>query len=146
MADRFENDIKQLNSFLRGELSAVETYDQAIQKLASESAVVSSLRQSRDSHQRRADALRTEIQRLGGKPSDGSGMWGSFAKLVQGTSNALGKKAAVSALEEGEDHGRDDYLRDLDSLSPEVRTFVQSQLVPEQHKTHDMLSQLKKGM
>jgi hypothetical protein len=141
-----DNDIDHLNSFLRGELSAVETYNQAIQKLAGEPAVVTSLQQSRGSHMRRAEMLRSEIRRLGGEPADGSGLWGGFAKLVEGGAKVFGKKAAVAALEEGEDHGRDDYKRDLDDLSPQVRMFVQSQLVPEQQRTHDALSQLKKTM
>jgi hypothetical protein len=144
MANARDKDIEHLNSFLRGELSAVETYNQAIQKLANEPAVVTSLQQSRGSHMRRAEMLRAEIRRLGGDPADGSGLWGGFAKLVEGGARVFGKKAAVAALEEGEDHGRDDYKRDLDDLSPQVRMFVQSQLVPEQQRTHDALSQLKK--
>jgi demethoxyubiquinone hydroxylase (CLK1/Coq7/Cat5 family) len=146
MANPRDKDIDQLNSFLRGELSAVETYNQAIQKLANEPAVVTSLQQSRASHVKRCDMLRAEIRRLGGEPADGSGMWGGFAKLVEGGASVFGKKAAVAALEEGEDHGQNDYKRDLDELSPQVRMFVQSQLVPEQQRTHDVLSQLKRQM
>jgi uncharacterized protein (TIGR02284 family) len=146
MASRNDKDIDKLNSFLRGELSAVETYDQAIQKLANETAVVASLQQSRTSHLRRAEMLRGEIRRMGGEPADSSGMWGGFAKLVEGGAKMFGKKAAVAALEEGEDHGRDDYIRDLDDLSPQVRAFVQAQLVPEQQRTHDVLSQLKQRL
>ena len=146
MANPHDNDIDKLNSFLRGELSAVETYDQAMQKLADEPAVMMSLQQSRTSHLRRADALRAEIRRLGGDPADSSGVWGGFAKLVEGGAKLFGKKAAVAALEEGEDHGRDDYKRELDALTPQVRAFVQAQLLPEQQRTHDALAQLKKQM
>lgn len=136
-------DIEQLNSFLRGEISAVETYDQAIAKLADEPAVAESLRACRASHDRRVTALRGEIQRLGGEPADGSGVWGAFAKAVEGGAKVFGKSAAIAALEEGEDHGRDDYLGDLEKLTPAIRSFVQTQLVPEQKRTHDALSRLK---
>jgi len=137
------DDIDQLNSFLRGEISAVETYDQAIEKLKSEPTIAESLRACRESHDRRVSALRGEIRRLGGEPADGSGVWGAFAKAVEGGAKVFGKGAAIAALEEGEDHGRDDYLGDLEKLLPATRAFVQTHLVPEQKRTHDALSRLK---
>ena len=137
------DDIDQLNSFLRGEISAVETYDQAIENLEGEPALAESLRACRASHDRRVYALRGEIRRLGGEPADGSGVWGAFAKAVEGGAQVFGKSAALAALEEGEDHGRDDYIGDLEKLTPATKSFVQSHLVPEQKRTHDALSRLK---
>jgi uncharacterized protein (TIGR02284 family) len=141
----FANDVDHLNSFLRGEISAVETYDQAIAKLADEPSVKNHLVGARSSHQERVQVLRREIEKRGGKPAEGSGAWGSFAKLVEGGAKIFGAKAAIAALEEGEDHGRDDYQRDLKDLSPEVRRLVESQLLPAQLRTHDTLSALKKS-
>ena len=143
MTNDLKDDIEQLNSFLRGEISAVETYDQALAKLGDEPALLDVLRACRTSHQRRVTVLRSEIQRLGGKPSDGSGVWGAFAKLVEGGAKTLGKGPAINALEQGEDHGKDDYADDLEKLSPAVRSFVQTQLIPEQTRTHDALSRAK---
>jgi len=140
------NDIDQLNSFLRGEMSALETYDQAIEKLGDEPMLAETLRTCRSSHDRRVSALKAEVQRLGGTPAEGSGAWGAFAKLVEGGAKLFGKSAAISALEQGEDHGRDDYKDDLDKLSPAVRDFVKQQLQPEQTRTHDEVSRLKKTM
>ena len=54
--------------------------------------------------------------------------------------------AAISALEEGEDHGRNDYERDTDELEPGAKSFVSSQLLPEQLRTHQALSSLKKSL
>jgi len=139
-----DNDVKHLNSFLRGEISAVETYNQAIKKLGSEPSISSKLEGARNSHQQRVEVLREEISRLGGEPAEGSGVWGAFARLTEGGAQVLGKQAAIAALEEGEDHGRDDYKRDIEDLSPEGRRLVQSKLLPEQLRTHDTLSQLKK--
>jgi uncharacterized protein (TIGR02284 family) len=139
-----DKNIRQLNSFLRGELSAVETYNQAIDKLRDEDAVVTEeLRFCRDSHQHRVDEIAQEVRRLGGEPSRDSGVWGSFAKLVEGGAKLFGKKAAISALEEGEDHGRNDYERDLNDLSPGCREFVQQKIIPEQMKTHATMSKLE---
>lgn len=138
-----ETDVTQLNSFLRGELSAVETYAQAIAKLDDEPALRASLEDCRMSHQRRAALLREEIARRGGEPAEGSGLWGAFAQLVEGGAKVFGKKAAIAALEEGEDHGRDDYRAELANLDPDLRRLVETQLLPEQLRTHDTLSALK---
>ena len=146
MAIAISKDVDLMNSFLRGELSAVETYDQALEKLADEASIASILRECRDSHARRCNLIKREIARLGGEASGDSGVWGGFAKLVEGGAKAFGKKAAIAALEEGEDHGRDDYQRELRDLGPEARDFVERELMPEQLRTHDQLSALKKRM
>lgn len=137
--------VDQLNSFLRGEIAAVETYRQAIEKLQ-DSAHVITLRDCMRSHEQRVTALTLEIRRLGGEPASGSGAWGTFAKVIEGGAKAFGEKAAIAALEEGEDHGRNDYRRDLDKLNMEVRRFAQANLIPEQERTHRALSNLKHSM
>jgi hypothetical protein len=141
-----KSDIAHLNSFLRGEISAVETYSQAIEKLADEPSIHGKLADCRASHEQRARLLREEIARRGGEPAEGSGAWGSFAQLVEGGAKVFGKKAAIAALEEGEDHGRDDYRAELDELSPDVRRLVEAKLLPEQLRTHEVLSHLKHAM
>jgi hypothetical protein len=145
MKEATKDDITQLNSFLRGELSAVETYDQAIAKLGDDPAVRGKLDNCRTSHQLRATLLREEIRRRGGEPAEGSGPWGAFAQLVEGGAKLFGKKAALAALEQGEDHGREDYRAELDDLSPELRRFVEGKLLPEQLRTHDALSGLARA-
>ncbi len=137
------NTIDKLNSFLRGELSAVETYRQALKKLANKPEA-STLNDCMRSHETRVQLLTAEIQRRGGEPAEGSGPWGAFAKLVEGGAKAFGEKAAIAALEEGEDHGRDDYRKDAAELDPDARTFVTDQLMPEQLRTHQAMSSLKK--
>lgn len=134
-----------LNSFLRGEISAVETYRQAIEKLSGKPEA-STLRDCMRSHEQRVALLSSEIQRRGGKPAQGSGPWGAFVKLLEGGATLFGEKAAIAALEEGEDHGRDDYKRDMPKLEPEARDFIQRQIMPEQLRTHQAMSTLKKRL
>lgn len=141
-----DQDVEKFESFLRGEMSAVETYDQALDKLGKDAAEAGILRAARASHQARVELLRTEIQRLGATPPEGSGVWGGFARLVEGGAKVFGAKAAIAALEEGEDHGRDDYLRELAELSAEARGLVESQLLPEQLRTHDAIAALKQRL
>jgi hypothetical protein len=138
-------DIAQLNSFLRGELAAVETYDQALSKI-DDMQVKEPLRVARTSHERRASLIRQRILVLGGEPAESSGLWGGIAKLVEAGAAAFGTSPAIAALEEGEDRGRDDYRSDLGDLSLETRTFVSSTVLPEQLKTHDLMSALKRQL
>lgn len=137
------DNLDHLNSFLRGELSAVETYRQAIEKLDDISSV-SQLRECMTSHQRRVTVLSETIRRLGGEPATSSGAWGVFAKLIEGGAKVFGEHAAIAALEEGEDHGLADYKRDLKDLDPSVARFIQTSILPEQERTHLTMSQLKR--
>jgi hypothetical protein len=91
-------------------------------------------------------ALHEAIVTAGGTPAKGSGPWGTFAKIVEGTAKTLGEKAAVAALEEGEDHGLKDYQADVDDLDPDCRQIVVSHLIPQQQQTHDRLSALKRHL
>jgi uncharacterized protein (TIGR02284 family) len=144
MTNQREQDIDKLNSFLRGELSAVETYNQAIAKIDDDPQMRQRLQTLRDSHSARVRQLSSMISALGGQPDASSGLWGGFAKLVEGGAKLFGKSAATAALEEGEDHGKRLYSDHVDELSPEVRNFIRSQIMPEQQRTHDALSALKR--
>ena len=144
--DSFRKDtVGHLNSFLRGELSAVETYRQALAKVEdfTERAV---LHECSRSHQERVRMLTEEVRRHGGEPATDSGPWGAFAKLVERGAAVLGRKAAIAALKQGDEHGREGYRRDLSQLDPEAREFIQSQVLPQQHRTHAAMSALKQSL
>ena len=137
--------IQQLNSFLRGEISAVETYRQAVSKVT-DVAARTQLEQCQSSHQRRIDMLRTRIMQLGGQPEKSSGAWGAFAKAAEGGAAVFGEKAAIDVLEEGEDYGLKDYQSHLADLDVDSRVFVEQELLPAQRQTHRMMSGLKHSM
>jgi demethoxyubiquinone hydroxylase (CLK1/Coq7/Cat5 family) len=144
MADT-QKDVEQLNSFLRGEISAVETYRQALDALKS-SSYGSQIAECKQSHEQRVAILTEEIRRLGGTPAQSSGAWGSFVKLIEGGAAALGEKAAIAALEEGEDHGNADYKRDVTKLEPPVRSVIEQRVLPLQLRSHTAMSALKKQL
>jgi len=144
MADTQKN-VEQLNSFLRGEISAVETYRQALEALKS-STYRTKIAECKQSHEQRVALLTEEIRRLGGTPAQSSGAWGSFVKVVEGGAAALGEKAAIAALEEGEDHGKADYQRDVAKLDPPVRTVIEQRVMPLQMRSHSEISALKKQL
>lgn len=145
MANTTEQDIKQLNSFLRGELSAVETYSQCLEKVE-DLNVRAQLVGLKESHAARAVMLRNRITTLGGEAAESAGIWGSFSKAVEGGAKIFGAETAVSVLEEGEDHGLKLYREDVGKLSTEERSFVQTQLLPEQQKSHDTLRSIERSL
>ena len=137
--------VDQLNSFLRGELSAVETYRQALTRLK-DFAHRDVLELCATSHQQRVAMLTDEVRQRGAEPAKSSGAWGAFAKMLEGGSTVLGAKVAIATLEEGEDHGRDDYDRDIEKLDANARMLVAQRLMPEQVRTHGAMSKLKKQL
>jgi Domain of unknown function (DUF2383) len=137
--------IHQLNSFLRGELSAAETYRLALARLQ-QSEFRPTLVQCSRSHEERARLLTEAILGRGGEPADSSGAWGSLVRMIERSAVAVSESAAIAALEEGEDHGRDDYLRDIDNLEPSARQLVEFAILPEQRRTHDTIKAVKRSL
>lgn len=137
--------IDQLNSYLRGELAVVETYRLALEKLQ-HVPYRSTLQQCAQSHQERVRLLTQAILQRGGEPAKSSGAWGAFARMVESSAAAMGEKAAIAALEEGEDHGKKDYSRDLKDLDLSAFQLLNSSIIPEQQQTHDLLSSIKRQL
>ncbi|WP_437815993.1 DUF2383 domain-containing protein [Sorangium sp. So ce1078] len=137
--------IEQLKSFCRGEMSAVETYRQAI-AAAREDRVIEQLRRNLASHEARVKMLRRRIEELGGDPPSSSGPWGAFAKVVERTALALGDRTALSVLAEGEDHGLKDYRNDLEELDSESHVLVRDVILPQQVSTLRSLADLKRQL
>ncbi len=141
-----DRDVDRLNAMLRGERSAVETYAQCIEKLdAQGSTLGAQLRTLQASHAARVGRLSQRVSQLGGTADTDSGAWGTFAKLVEGGAAVFGEKAAIAALEQGEDHGKKIY-EDLDGVGETTRQFVLRDLMPEQRRTHDALAAMKRSM
>jgi hypothetical protein len=119
------------NSLLRGELSAIETYNQALEKFDSEMER-SALRSIQSDHQHSAGRLREHLIDMGAEPAAESGAWGSFAQAVEGTAKLLGESPALAALQQGEEHGVDEYeeaLRNRDVME-EIKAVIRQQLLP----------------
>ncbi len=137
--------IDQLNSFLRGELSAVESYRMALNRLE-RSEFRATLVQCSRSHEQRVRLLTEAILGRGGEPAESSGAWGSLVRILERSALAIGEDAALAVLEEGEDHGRDDYERELASLEPSARQLVEFAILPEQRRTHDTVKAVKHSL
>ena len=143
-AEKTPNDsVGQLNSLLRGEISAQETYTQAIERLAIDGrSEVEVLRQIARDHSAAVERLRDSVTRAGGKPAESSGVWGAFARSVEGTAKSLGDKAAIKALKEGEEHGLKDYRAAVDDVDPNTRQIIVGDLIPAQERHIQQLETL----
>lgn len=135
--------IELLNSLLRGEISAAETYKQALDT-AKDQSVAAQLRRIQQQHGNAVYRLTAHIRRLDGEPSTDSGIWGIWAKAVQGTAKLLGTTSAIQALQTGEGHGLDQYHSALNSgaLPSDVESEVQKELIPQQQAHIETLGRL----
>lgn len=126
-----EECIKVCNSLLRGELSAVETYDQALEKYADTPEALE-LSRIRSDHSLAAGRLAASVREMGGEPDKDSGAWGTFANAVQGTANLFGEGSALESLQRGEEKGRSDYQDALsnDHVMPEHKLMIREELLP----------------
>jgi uncharacterized protein (TIGR02284 family) len=124
-----QSTVDNLNSLLRGELAATETYQQTLDRVGTDSEA-SELRSLHDDHREAANNFRKHVHQFGGKPDQSSGAWGSFAKVVTGTAKIFGKTAALKALKEGEEQGISSYenaLKDPD-MPAGCRTLIQANM------------------
>lgn len=135
--------IKQLNSLLEGEISATETYKQAIDKV-DDPSFRQVLTDCLSCHEKRSRTLTEAVTQMGGEPAHGSGVWGAFAKMMEGGATLFGTQATIGILEEGEDKGLDMYRKALEKDEPEVCRLVNDDLLPAQQRTHAAMSALKR--
>ncbi len=129
-------DIKTIEKLLKDELSATETYQQALEKfrVAGGQFMTNSLTPILGAHKAAVSSLEAQITKLGGTPQKGTGAWGSWAKLILEGASLFGKQSTIKVLLEGEKNGEGDYeeaLKDT-TLSSETRTLIETKLLPAQ--------------
>lgn len=120
-----------LSALVKGELAAVETYKQALEKVPAEEGGAE-LRRIEAEHEEAVSLLQEHMSEGNLEVPEDSGLWGDWAKAVEGGAKVLGKKAAIKALKEGEEHGLHEYedaLRD-ETLDGEIRKIILSELLP----------------
>lgn len=135
--------IDACNKLLRGEISAIETYSQALEKFKSTSALTP-LQQILEDHQRSAATLRIHISEMGAAPDTGSGPWGAFAKAVEGVATLLGKSPAIAILIQGEEHGISEYEEALNDpgVMDEMKIVFRDIHIPRLQKHIAVLEEL----
>lgn len=135
-------DMAKLSECLQGELSAVETYELALKSI-NHVGLHKALQELLESHALRSEKIRERITKAGGEPPQSSGVWGAFTKVVQAGADLLGDRTAIGSLEAGEDRGLIMYTTGLEGCDAKTKSFIESELLPEQRKSHDLCRSLK---
>lgn len=126
-----KTDIEVCNELLSWELSAVETYSQAID-FFHHAAVRPILEEVRTDHAANADRLRGYVKKLGGLPASSRKAWTAFVENVQGNGRLFGERSALAALLEGEEWGEAEYAEALrrDFVVGDGRDLIREVLLP----------------
>jgi len=124
--------VDALGSLLRGELAAMDTYQLALEKLDGGPGTAE-VRRILSDHREAVDELRQQVRLAGGGTEVSTGVWGAFARAVEGVAALLGNAVALEALKQGEQIGIRSYERALaeEGLSPVSRQLIASKLLPQ---------------
>jgi len=140
-------DVDALNTLLRDQLAAVETYDRAMSKFE-DHHVLADLQQIREEHARAMVQLRDKVIQFGGEPCEASGPWDACAAAIAGPAQIIGPATALAALRQGEEHAInefDDVLKN-DNVNPECKNLIRADLLPRGRNHVEDLNRLMGGM
>lgn len=142
IANRTESEsiIRILNSLLRSEISATESYAQAIPRFESDVEV---LREIAREHGQAVSDLRAAIQHVGGVPEETSGSWPVFpSRPVNGPAQVFGQAVALKALKDVEERGLVDYTNAIKRLNSAMTGWISEKVIPAQVKHISSLEEL----
>ena len=139
--------VRTLNSLLRGEISASQTYGLAIPVVAdNRPSDTTTLRAIARQHDSAVETIRAAIEKAGGqpdsKPDSSSTAWPSVVKSVSGAGKVFVAAAALKALKEGEQGGLNDYRNALTQLTPETSKLIRESIIPARIKHIDELEDI----
>ena len=140
-------DTDAINVLLRGEMSAVETYTNALGKF-DDQLVIADLQKVRDEHSRAVRELRDHVLQFGGRPAESTGPWGTFTAAVTTAAKAIGPATVLAALRQGEEHGISEYESALENehIHPDCHRMIRVDLLPACRKHVEELNRLLGGM
>jgi hypothetical protein len=134
-----EASIRTLIAFLHDEVTTVASYRRALPGFG-DAPDGDELRACLASHERRIATLERRIRFLGGDPNEESD---EDETAFDTPALGAGGDAAISALEENEDRGLKHYLDDVCKLDRDTRSMVAREILPEQVRTYDFVSDLR---
>jgi len=140
-------DTEALNSLLRGEAAAAETYTQAMGKF-DDQQVLATLQRIRDEHGRAALVWRDRLTQFGGAPADEPGAWGTFASSAADAAKVIGPCVVLAALKQGEEQGVAQYEATLENqdVHPDCHQLIRTDVLPACRKHVAELDRLLGGM
>lgn len=132
-----------LTKILCAEMSAVETYEHALQNF-SKGEDRDKIEKARDCHVKRVDTLAGKLYELGGSPTESSGVWGAFTRVLDAGQGVVTDKMAIALLEEGEERTIQQYRELIDGTKqePDVQLLA-SALLTQQEETQRMIKEMQ---
>jgi hypothetical protein len=129
------NQPSQLDDLIRGEMSAVKTYDTALEKVKDQKELLK-LKKIREDHVAAVSKLKTFANGDVKEDTKTAGAWGAFATAYTGGAKLFGDNAALKALSQGEEHGITEYKEALedDAIRPELKQMIKTQFLPKQEE------------
>ena len=124
-----------LNQILRGERSAVEAYEQVLEKISEEPERIR-LEEFLTTHRKNVEYWERQVMAEAMKPDDSSGPWGYIVQAFVGTAKLFGNTATLSALKQGEEHGLNEYQTLIENPEIDVvdKRYVRNVIIPELEK------------
>ncbi len=121
-----------LNQLLRGELSAVEAYEEAL-KTIDDPAEVKRLKEFLVSHRTNAEYWREQVESVTVEPDTSSGPWGYVVQAFMSTAKLFGENSTLRALKTGEEHGVKEYKSFLKHplVEEKDKRFIRNEVLPE---------------
>lgn len=135
--------IEELNAYLTGEISAVDTYAVAMEHVRN-ADVRQAMLNCQMSHADRVAKLTAEVRALDGEPAKTSGLWGGFEKMAQDSASSEQDTLALMELAEAERLVQ--YEAQQKIVPDYVLRILVGDLLPAQHETHLTVSTLLKSL
>ncbi len=134
-----------IDEILRGEISAIEAYEQVMKKVDSDPEVYR-LKEFKSDHEKAVDYWKQQARFLGKIPENTSSVWGTVVETFVGTSKLIGEKSALNALKKGEEHGLSNYEKMLksDKLTSFQKNEVRNTFIPRQKKHIESINSIMK--
>lgn len=135
-----------LQAQYRGEVSAVEAYDRALEKFVGQPEELALLRMQAE-HRNAVRQLDDLIRRYEGVPPESSGAWGALAATVEKLAALVNDEVPLQVLHRGEVIGGEGYSKLLGdrALPDEAKTYVSELLNrcrTHQERLTDMIQKL----
>lgn len=120
-----------LNRILRGEISAVEAYQQILEKIEDDPDKTK-IQMFLDFHEDLVKLWTSKVEEKGIKPDSSSGMWGAVVEAFVGTAKLFGDNRTIDAIIQGEEHGLSEYKNLVKNkhVSEDIKLHVKKTVIP----------------
>ncbi|MDF2530521.1 MAG: hypothetical protein K0R80_960 [Clostridia bacterium] len=136
------NDIKELNTALKGEHMAIETFDYYIQD-AKDEDTKKKLMDMQQQHQFHAIQLSERIQQLGGNPINSSGITGVMAEIKNKvTPKKYVDNSMIKSIVQGEELGIQAYGEIMANLTDGANQKLAEEMLVESVRIVEKLNQM----